>query len=442
MEEKLKDAVKHPNIDFLKKAVDEVYYFRDHFFETHEISEASAKSSDVKEKQNICLHEFKEKEKEGEREDKAVFLYLKGRLLNLDGDFNQEAEGLLSRAVKLNPTLVEAWNELGESYWKKGDWVTAKTCFEGALQHKKNKVSLRCLSMVLRQLPYSTPEESIANVELGLSKGKEAVSLDTTDGLSWSIMGNAYFAHFFLVSQNPKTLKQAMSAYAQAEKDVVSRTTPELHYNKGIALKYEEEFLAALDCFKQAQALDPTWEGPKAQETVLLKYIADIVNLIELKGKLKAKKVSSMVENILPKHLGPYGGGEYRSPSGASVNLTQVAFSDLEDGLNKEKVILGKVICSVHTENSVPFTFCMIDRTGQCLAVTLYNLSPGKGVIIGDSVAIAEPFFTKINLNHKNQAYSFQLVRVESPLVLVINGKKASRELQAGVQMSTFTKTD
>ena len=66
---------------------------------------------------------------------------------------------------------------------------------------------------------------------------------------------------------------------------------------------------------------------------------------------------------------------------------------------------------SVHTENSVPFTFCMIDRTGQCLAVTLYNLSPGKGVIIGDSVAIAEPFFTKINLNHKNQAYSFQLVR-------------------------------
>jgi hypothetical protein len=51
------------------------------------------------------------------------------------------------------------------------------------------------------------------------------------------------------VSQNPKTLKQAMSAYSQAEKDVVSRSTPELHYNKGVALKYEEEFSLALQSF-------------------------------------------------------------------------------------------------------------------------------------------------------------------------------------------------
>ena len=36
----------------------------------------------------------------------------------------------------------------------------------------------------------------------------------------------------FKVSQNPKTLKQAMSSYTQAEKDIVSRSSPELHYNK------------------------------------------------------------------------------------------------------------------------------------------------------------------------------------------------------------------
>jgi hypothetical protein len=33
---------------------------------------------------------------------------------------------------------------------------------------------------------------------------------------TYIVSGNAYFAHFFLVSQNPKTLKQAMSAYSQA----------------------------------------------------------------------------------------------------------------------------------------------------------------------------------------------------------------------------------
>jgi hypothetical protein len=32
----------------------------------------------------------------------------------------------------------------------------------------------------------------------------------------------------------------------------------------------------------------------------------------------------------------------------------------------------------------------------------------------------------------------FDLIRVESPLVLVINGKKAARDLQAGIELSTF----
>ena len=33
------------------------------------------------------------------------------------------------------PNLVDAWIELGECYWKRGDVETAKTCFEGALSH-------------------------------------------------------------------------------------------------------------------------------------------------------------------------------------------------------------------------------------------------------------------------------------------------------------------
>ena len=70
-----------------------------------------------------------------------------------------DAEALLSKAVKLRPDLVEAWNELGECYMMKQvellvlmvvvvslliatlqDWDTARTCFEGALRHRKDKV--------------------------------------------------------------------------------------------------------------------------------------------------------------------------------------------------------------------------------------------------------------------------------------------------------------
>ena len=68
-------------------------------------------------------------------EKKARKTYLKGRVLNVASDHCAEAEQLLSKAVKLEPNLVDAWIELGECYWKRGDVNTAKTCFEGALSH-------------------------------------------------------------------------------------------------------------------------------------------------------------------------------------------------------------------------------------------------------------------------------------------------------------------
>lgn len=39
----------------------------------------------------------------------------------------------------------------------------------------------------------------------------------------------------------------------------------------------------------------------------------------------------------------------------------------------------------------------MIDESGECIVVTIFNLADGKGVIIGDSVAIPEPFLTNVD---------------------------------------------
>ena len=109
-------------------------------------------------------------------------------------------------------------------------------------------------------------------------------------------------------------------------------------------------------------------------------------------------------------------------------------------------------------------TFCLTDKHSKCLAVNLYNLAPGKGVIIGDTVAIAEPNFSHVSLQIKEQVSSnlemqhqwftlklfflifqliaFDVIRVESPLTLIINGKKASSDFQAGIELSTFAKSD
>ena len=70
--------------------------------------------------------------------------------------------------------------------------------------------------MVLRQESTATPEQRIQNIQQGVEHAKEAVSLDTSDGTSWAILGNAYLSSFFTVKQNPVTLRLCMSAYSQA----------------------------------------------------------------------------------------------------------------------------------------------------------------------------------------------------------------------------------
>lgn len=49
--------------------------------------------------------------------------------------YDQQVEDCLSKAVKLDPRLSEAWIHLGESYWKKGDIKSAHNCFTGSISH-------------------------------------------------------------------------------------------------------------------------------------------------------------------------------------------------------------------------------------------------------------------------------------------------------------------
>ncbi|XP_039224069.1 tetratricopeptide repeat protein 5-like isoform X2 [Crotalus tigris] len=197
----------------LQELVDHLYHFRDHYFENHSVEDAGKKRQDVQEEMEKTLQKM---EAIGLSEGRAYTLMLKGKALNVSTDYNAQSEELLSKAVKLDPELVEAWNQLGEVYWKKGDVSAAHTCFSGALSHRKNKVSLQNLSMVLRQLRTSSPDEHAQNVMDSVRQAKLAVQMDVRDGRSWYVLGNAYLSLFFNTGQNPKISQQALSAYAQA----------------------------------------------------------------------------------------------------------------------------------------------------------------------------------------------------------------------------------
>lgn len=118
-----------------QERVEALYLFRDQYFETHSINEAINRRNDVEKEMKDALSKFDEckgYEIDGSR---AKYYYLKGRALNVMDRFSSQAEELLSKAVKLEPNLIEAWNELGECYWKNNDIKQAKNCFVGALQY-------------------------------------------------------------------------------------------------------------------------------------------------------------------------------------------------------------------------------------------------------------------------------------------------------------------
>ena len=119
-----------------QSAVADLFSFRDLYFESHPVSEAALKSGRVEAKLGECCEVIDAKaEAAGDKVDaRARLLYNRGRAMNVRGEHSPEAESLLSKAVKLDPAMVEAWNELGEAHWKRGDIDTAKTCFEGAVR--------------------------------------------------------------------------------------------------------------------------------------------------------------------------------------------------------------------------------------------------------------------------------------------------------------------
>lgn len=427
--------------------VDELYRFRDLYIEEHSVTKARQKPADVHKKMTEVLEVVEQHQ--AALKNKAEYLMLKGKCLNVKSQFDEVAQEVLSKAVKLDPKHVEAWNILGEIYWKKGDIDSAKNCFVGALQHSTNKISLRNLSMVLRQFGNSR-EEKLQNINESVLKAKEAINLDISDGTSWFVLGNAYLAQFFGGTQKEETIQSCLKAYSQAEKDLVAKSNPDLHFNRSMCYLYQSDFYAALASFSTAADLDPTWEMPLAKLEMIQGYLNSVSSMIATKcGMLGKNKLQKIVASISTDDLGPYGGGSYTSPLGKSVALDLRYLDKLHDGANQSVVISGKVIGSLSTDPAIPYTFVITDAKHNCIAVCLYNVSSSYGVKTGDSVAIPEPYLMSVHVQtnvmtsgHDVKDIKYNFIRVATPMVLVVNGKKLGIDKQAPTVLNVTAQSD
>ncbi|XP_059499921.1 tetratricopeptide repeat protein 5, partial [Stegostoma tigrinum] len=195
--------------------------------------------------------------------------------------------------------------------------------------------------------------------------------------------------------------------------------------------KYAESYSEALQGFARASALDPALPEPRIREQQLLTFLQRLTSLLQQKGMLKAKRLNNMMASLQNKELPTYKDRTYTSASGKEVSLTLKPLRGLNPGANTGSVVVGKVVFSLTDEEKVPFTFGLMDTEGTCLAVMVYNIAESWGVLIGDTVAIPEPQLKQHSIDHNGKHFSFSNIRAESPLVLLVNGRKQSPTSEA-----------
>ncbi|XP_068638036.1 uncharacterized protein [Aristolochia californica] len=339
---------------------------------------------------------------------RATYEFLRGKILDVFPDYRKEAEDHLSKAVKLNPSLADAWLSLGNSLWKKGDLTSAKNCLSLALSKGPNKKILCQLSMLERRLAQGS-ENPAQIVEESIKHAREAVSLDVKDGNSWYNLGNACLTSFFVTGAwDHQKLSQALKAYQHAEKNESMKSNPDLYFNCATVNKYLENYERALTGFEAAALKDP---GLNASEEV--QKMVNLLDKIEssMKSQTKAKRLAAVASSLVEFKL--------NSP------LQGSKISSLLEGSNRAVAVVGKVLFFIKHDNVSPSYYLVCDSDQICFVLSVYGLR-SDAIKEGDQVTLMGPHHRSVDFSWKAKKYFFKSIRVDFLEQILVNGKTPS----------------
>ncbi|XP_027097743.1 uncharacterized protein [Coffea arabica] len=388
------------------KAADELYNIRDTYFP----ADPNDKISKLQAESDLVLQTLNSIPPENRKLpiQRAMYEYLKGKVLDVFSDYRKDAEDHLSKAVKLNPSLGDAWLSLGNCIWKKGDLSAAKNCFMLALSKGPNKRILCQLSMLERKMAQGA-EKQAEIVEESIKHAREAIALDVRDGNSWYNLGNACLTSFFVTGAwDHSKLLQSLKAYQNAERDETMKSSPDLYFNCATVNKYLENYERALTGFEAAALKDP---GLNAMEEV--EKIVHLLDKLEslLKGQTKAKRLASLASSLSTVNVNP--------------SYIQVSVDRLAEGLNKGVAIVGKVLYFVKHQNVAPLYYLLCDANQICYVLSVYGIRDDV-VKEGDQIILLSPYFHNVDFSWNGKIYQFKSVRVDFLEQMLVNGKALS----------------
>ncbi|KAL3985188.1 Tetratricopeptide repeat family protein [Acanthocheilonema viteae] len=429
-------------MEVLEEKIKEAERFRDSYYQNFSKGTLTEKKRAVREKvlpliQDIPL------DMNGHSSTSAGYNYICGRILNICVEYDANCERYLSRAVKLDPSLSDAWYELGECVWKREDFTMAVDCFRKSLALKRTGKCLSSLAAALRHTALCTKETKIQHSlqKEAAQLSDEAVKLDPNCERAWHALGNSCLTQFFLNYQTDMELiDKAREAYEKALELGDVRDNSDLHLNYSTALKFIQNYSECLKHLKIATVHDPGYLEAKERLETLLSFLKQVNRHVLNKGKLSAKKMQYFKSSISDKDFGMYCKTPFKKKNGKIEILRSILFRELKEEINGDVVICGKVVAIIPNTEVVPYTFVGCDKEGSCCAFSVYNASNKFGLVIGDSIAVPEPHIIDVKISSEESGcgnFDFRIVRIVHPLKMLRNGKPISTECLAFCEMST-----
>ncbi|KAJ3345884.1 hypothetical protein HDU91_007196 [Kappamyces sp. JEL0680] len=338
------------------------------------------------------------------QEQKATYHYLRGKLFNLFTDYVAVSEDDLCKAVKLHPTAVHMWRELGECFWKKGDIEEADNCFSWVLEIERTPQALTESAMVKRRL-----KKDKHHLEWSIRLCKEALQLDLAYTDAWVGLGLSYMAVYFHLSRNTRDLKMALAAFNKTDP---SSTNPDLFQSRASIHQYFENYDQAIADFERASALDPALDCRSLIESIQA-FVRDLSCAIETKGNLTEEEIDSAMQRFTP--LQP--------------PLQNEVYIKDEAPFTQSSRLRIQILSAVpRYHDAVGSSYLVMDSHGDVCALTILNIH-ASAIKPRDLLVITAPAVVTFGPAHH------LVIRVDDPIQISLNGARITPQQMAWTEM-------
>ena len=356
----------------------------------------------------------------------ARLMYLRGKAAACteEGRLADTTERALADAVKMDPTIIDAWNCLGECFWQRGELETARHVFLGALEHERTSTTLCHLSMLLRSMSGAMGREESLLVE-SVTLAKEAARIDPTCATVWSGLGAAHLSVHLNVTGAAEDLHFANRAFTQASRVLAPEENADVYANHGMVCMLLDLYDASLRHFSRAHDLDAAL-GADHKRQAAWQSVVHITDAIAAKrqairGEGRQKRLVQMIADLAT-----------AAPPGAGPTTL---LSQLTPGDNAGRVVMLKVISALPQTGirhaSETQTLIVADQNADLMALTAYALRGVPPLEPGTTLELREPQLLRVEVSKTWEGASpdhgaitgFHLLRIESPSAQMrING--------------------